>query len=141
MRSWELKGLFWLIVTFISYELFAPFCLALVSRAMFSPNFISIIRSPFLFFSICWYFSFSILHSVCSLLHLTFRLICSALFPTMFDFFGNSQPFFSSLSDFYITASSFLFDCFFSISDLFVPFSVSLLCYHFLHLWTVLITL
>ena len=34
-------------------ELFALFCLTLVSRAMFSPNFISIIRSPFLFFSIC----------------------------------------------------------------------------------------
>ena len=133
MRSWELKGLFWLIVTFISYELFAPFCLALVSRAMFSPNFISIIRSPFLFFSICSYFSFSILHSVCSVLHLTFRLICSALFSTMFDFCGNSQTFFSSQSDFYITTSSFLFDCFFSISDLFVPFSISLLCYHFLH--------
>ena len=107
-------------------ELFVLFCLTLVSRAMFSPDFISIIRSPFLFFSICWYFSFSILHSVCSLLHLTFRLICSALFSTLFDFCGNSQAFFSSLSNFYIITFSFFY-CVFSISALFVPCSVSLL--------------
>ena len=141
MRSWELKGLFWLIVTFISYELFVPFCLALVSSAMFSPNFISIMRSPFLFSLFVNTFLLVYCTLFFSLLHLTFRLTWSALFPTMFDFCGNSQPFFSSLSDFYITVSSFLFDCFFSISDLFVPFSISLLCYHFLHLWTVLITL
>ena len=30
--------IFWLIVTFMTCELFALFCLALVSRAMFSPN-------------------------------------------------------------------------------------------------------
>ena len=89
----------------------ALFCLTLVSRAMFSPNFISIIRSPILLFSICWYFSFSILHSVCSLLHLTFRLTCSALFSTLFHFCSNSQAFFSSLSNFYIITFSFFLLC------------------------------
>ena len=79
-------------------------------------------------------FFLSRLYSVCSLTHLTLRLLCSAQFSSLLDFCGSSQPFFSSLSDFYETIFSRLFNCVLSISALFVPSSNSLLCYHFLHL-------
>ena len=66
-----------------------------------------------------------ILDSVCSLLRLTVRLSCGALFPTLFGFCGNFWP--TVLFSVFFTLKSphcffsFLSNCFFSIWALFFP--------------------
>ena len=86
-----------------------------------------------------------ILDTVCSLLRLTVKLSCDALFPTLFGFCGNFWP--TVLFSVFFTLKSphcffsFLSNCFFSIWALFFPCSVNLWCYHRLHVRTDVITL
>ena len=96
-----------------------------ISRNVFSWFYLNNLLTVSLLFYLLKLF-FGILYSVCSLPHLTFTLLCSALFPTLFGFCGNSQPLFSSLSDFYVIILSFLFDC--SVSWHFL-FPLLLVCY------------
>lgn len=127
----------------ISHKLFAFFCLtsASVSRAMFSPDFTSTICSPFLFFSVCWYFSleYSALFVPFFVSLLDYYL---ALFSSSFDFCGNFSTLFSFQSDFSLVFS--LFYLIVSLGSRHFLFLLPRVCYvyHFLlRLRTVFITL